>query len=155
MESCALLAMVLPVLFLVGCGSATPSDTEPHRMTDAERQAFREAWGSAADPGAISHPQSVPIASGPAPLAYITDHACTVWITDNAGHQWGPVAVPARTVVRVADETGVAAGKIRLASGPLAEGRIYTINLGVPEERAWRNGRMGGQPASGAGDGQN
>jgi hypothetical protein len=107
-------------------------------MTDAERQAFREAWGSSPGPAAVNHPQSVAVASGPAPLAYTTQQAGAVWVTDNAGRRWGPLVVGPRTIVRIAEQTGVAIGPQRLDRGPLPEGRTYTINFGLPEDEGWR-----------------
>jgi hypothetical protein len=113
-------------------------------MTDAEKQAFREAWGSGAAPGAVPNPQSVAVASGPAPLAYMTEQATSVWVIDSAGQRWGPVAVGPRAIIRVAEQTGVAAGPYKLAQGPLPEGRTYTINIGLPEDQGWRNATVGG-----------
>jgi hypothetical protein len=139
----------LSIALLSGCLSTTSADNKPHEMTDAERQAFRESWGSGAGLGAVSHPQSVAVTSGPAPLAYITDHAGEVWISDNTGRKWGPVPVAARTVVRVAEETGVAVGSVRLSPGPLPGGRTYTINIGLPEDHGWRNGTLGGPAHTG------
>ena len=85
-------------------------------------------------PTRVSHPRSVDVASGPAPLVYMTEQPATVWVSDSGGARWGPVDVPAGTIVRVAQPTGVAAGRVRLDDGPLPPGRTYTIHLGTPAE---------------------
>jgi hypothetical protein len=152
MKTSLLLMLLLALPDGPGCKSNAPEESHSHPLTDAERRDFRESWGSGARLGPVSHPQSVAVASGPAPLAYITDQAGEVWITDNVGLKWGPVPVGARTVVRVAEETGIAVGSVRLAPGPLSEGRTYTINVGLPADQGWRNGTVGGPAGSGGAD---
>jgi hypothetical protein len=138
-------ARLLPfaLVLLVGCAPTAPADPQPRRLTEAEREAFREQWGSVSA-AAAPHAGSVAVAEGPAPLAYITERAGDVWVTDSAGRRWGPVAAGTRAVVRVAEQTGVAIGPIRLDPGPLPEGRTYSIHLGSPADTGWRNGSQQG-----------
>jgi streptogramin lyase len=121
---------------VTGCG-ARP-DAEPPRPTEAEREAFREAWAASPAP-APERPQSVAVARGRAPLAYIAQQDGSVWLSDDAGRQWGPVEVEAQSVVRVAEATGVKVGSVVLDRGPMQPGRIYTIHVGVPRDRGWRH----------------
>jgi hypothetical protein len=128
----------------VGGCAAVPraDDAEPRRMTAAERADFQAAWGDGADatPRRAAHAAETAAARGPAPLVYIAQQPATVWVTDDAGRQWGPVRVASGSAVRVAGPTGVAIGAAKLAEGPLAvEGRTFTIHVGAPADSAWQN----------------
>lgn len=124
-----------------GCGGGPVPDDQLIPKSDADRQALRDSW-SIGRAGTVARPQSVTAAAGPAPLAYITERAADVWVTDDAGRQWGPVRVDARSVVRVAEPTGVRIGPTVVDRGPLPAGRTYTIHQGVPPDTGWRNGRQ-------------
>jgi len=118
----------------VGCGTTPKADPATSRPASAED--LRDVWRGS--PRRVSHPQSVAVASGRAPLAYLSPQAASIWVTDDTGRQWGPVDVPARSIVRVAEATGVVAGSVRLDRGPLPAGRTYTVYVGVPAEDEWR-----------------
>jgi hypothetical protein len=136
------------VLLGAVCGGCSTAAVEPaRRMTDAEKKAFREAWGESAQIGAVPHPQSIQVASGPAPLVYMTNESQNIWIADDKGRQWGPAPAVARAIVRVSADTGIAVGTLRLERGPLPEGRTYTITIGAPPERGWMNRTVGGDAA--------
>lgn len=115
-----------------GCASAPAPRPAPAPSAPPSKDDLRDFLFSG--PARVSHPGSIDVASGPAPLAYMTEQPATVWVTDSGGRQWGPVGVPAQTIVRVAQQTGVAAGRIRLDDGPLPPGRTYTIHVGTPPE---------------------
>ncbi|MDB5295506.1 MAG: hypothetical protein JWO31_1489, partial [Phycisphaerales bacterium] len=123
---------------VAGCAAQPEPDPAAASPT---REEFIQAWGGPAA-GSTARPSSVPLASGPAPLAYIMERPGSVTVSDSAGRTWGPVAVGARTIVRVAEPTGVAVGSTRLDRGPLPPGLTYTISSDVPPDTGWRNGQL-------------
>ena len=129
---------------VTGCASS-PAGDKSRRMTESERQEFQAAWGGGASgPPRANHAAETAVATGKAPLAYIVQQPARVWVTDDAGRQWGPVAVGSGSAVRVAEATGVAIGARKLADGPLGEGRTYTVHLGSPPDTAWQNKEIEG-----------
>ena len=129
-----LVASALVALWMSGC-TARPDPQARER----EREERRLAWGGGGI-RPVPKPQSTAVASGPAPLAYITEQGGPVWVTDDAGRKWGPVSVGPRTIVRVAEPTGVKVGDATLDRGPLPAGRVYTVNLGVVGSDVFRSG---------------
>lgn len=124
-------ACLLVVAGIVGIATGCRSDPAPSPRP-LPKEDLRDVWTNG--PVRVSHPRSIDVASGPAPLAYMTEQPVTVWVTDSGGQRWGPVDVPAQTIIRVAQPTGVAAGRVRLDDGPLPPGRTYTIYVGTPPD---------------------
>jgi hypothetical protein len=110
---------------MAGCTSPRP------HVDPATTQDFAELWGRPAY--VESRAQTVQLAGGLAPLVYMTQGDEVITIADDAGHRWGPVSLPARSIVRVSEETGVGAGGVELYHGRLQAGRRYTISVDIPD----------------------
>jgi hypothetical protein len=135
--------LAVPVLALSGC--ASNSADAPRPLTDADKTEFRDAWGSGEPVRTAPRVRSTAVASGRAPLSYLTEQTGTVWVTDAAGRQWGPLELPARSIVRVSPETGVMIGGQKFPGDVGAA--VYTVHFGVSTKEVWKPGeRQGGVP---------
>jgi hypothetical protein len=128
---------------LAGCVSES-SERRSHPLSSAEKKEFRESWGGSAEDSPVSHPKSVQVASGPAPLAYIVDQSGSITIEDDRGRHWGPTPVQIQSIVKISADTGIAIDGIELDRGPLLPERTYIVQLSLPEEMKWKNATQGG-----------
>ena len=137
------IAPLLGALCLIA-GCAPSADDGPRAMSESDKAEFRNAWGAGGEPvRAAPRVRSTAVASGRAPLSYLTEQPGTAWVTDAAGRQWGPVELPARSIVRISPETGVMIGEKKFPGEPGAA--VFTIHLGVTAAEVYRSGeRQGG-----------
>ncbi|HEX8910818.1 MAG TPA: hypothetical protein VF796_00565 [Humisphaera sp.] len=142
-------SLVALVVVLTGC-AATPDDA-PRALSESDKSEFRDAWGTGEPVRTAPRVRSTAVASGRAPLSYLTEQPGTVWVTDASGRQWGPLELPARSVVRVSAETGVMIGDKKFPGDPGAA--VFTIHLGVTATEAYRSGQRQGGAAPRARDG--
>ena len=139
----------LPIAVLAtmvaGCATSAPDDDAPRQLTDADVSEFRDAWGTGDPVRTAPRVRSTGVVSGRAPLTYVTEQPGTAWVTDAGGRQWGPVELPARSIVRIAPETGVLIGDKKFPGDPGAA--VFTIHLGVTAAEVYKPGeRQGGKP---------
>ena len=119
---------------LVGAGCHTgQSESEKAKA----REDFQEAWAHRT-PEEASHPKSMVVAQGRAPLVYQAPADCTVHIYDTTtGNEIATAAAKNDGLIYVSEQTGAFVNGKRVVPGPLAPGHRYSISVDTPHDEDW------------------
>jgi len=119
---------------LIGC-------SQPAREPQYSAQDKQLFWRPDQSTPAVSHPDSVLLAKGPAPLVYQVQQPGDVTVTDlTSGKQLARASVRPGTIVWVDQDHGVSAGEDHLRPGPLPDGHTYGISVATDTTDSWRTG---------------
>jgi hypothetical protein len=140
----AIAPVVLVVVAVAGCPSSKTAEKQQKPLPTEAPPKVEMAWDEQPLGGVASSGASeVPVKEGPAPLVYLTSQGENVRVVDRTANRvLGEMPVPARTIIRVDQRTGVVFGKQTLVAGPLPAGRRYGILVVPSDESTVRTGRM-------------
>lgn len=129
LRPCICFALLVP-----GCTAAS----EQPKLSDQDKQLF---WRPESSQQAVSHPGSVILAQGTAPLVYQVQQPGDVTVKDlTSGRELARTAVRPGTIVWIDQRQGVTAGENNLLPGPLPGGHSYGISIATDPADSFQSG---------------
>jgi hypothetical protein len=127
------------VVVAIGCQQQNPHAGE---LAD-----FKEVFPHQS-PTPVEHPKSVLVAEGVSPLVFQVREPSVVHVMDlTRGEEIVSASVGRDQMVYVSEDSGVFAGKQKLAAGPFAPGHRYGISLDTDSGQSWQTRTEAPHPA--------
>jgi len=125
---------ICSALLVPGCTAAS----EHPKLSDQDKQLF---WRPESSQQAVSHPGSVVLAQGTAPLVYQVQQPGDMTVKDlTSGRELARTAVRPGTIVWIDQRQGVNAGENNLLPGPLPGGHSYGISIATDPADSFQSG---------------